>query len=262
MAERGEPGDEPPMSSGCLPVHPPCPLTAIHVAASHEQHDVQEFIRVLFDALESDLKDLDSANQDLNGSDHAEALQRIYRGEWCDYVQCRTCRHTSSRAALFDDINLAIRRFDEAQTPISSLEAAISAFLEPETLDGDNAYFCERCAPPRDPASTTPTRSVHPRPVTLLDVACPWLFRAHFCRSDAAVIHMHGLCLPTCYNASCGTPQLPRLPSSDTAACPLRAAAHRSSRRSKGSGLCSCRPSCASVSSASTSTLPSCAASS
>ena len=29
------------------------------------------------------------------------------------------------------------------QTPFTSLEAALAAFLEPETLEGDNAYYCE-----------------------------------------------------------------------------------------------------------------------
>ena len=33
-----------------------------------------------------------------------------------------------------------------ARRPFASLNAALSAFLEPETLDGDNAYYCEACA--------------------------------------------------------------------------------------------------------------------
>ena len=49
-------------------------------------------------------------------------------------MQCKVCQHTSSSAVPFDDVNLAICAFDEAQTPIGSLEAALSAFLEPETL--------------------------------------------------------------------------------------------------------------------------------
>ena len=63
-----------------------------------------------------------------------------------DYVQCKVCLHQSSNPSSFDDINLAIRAFDEQQTPFHSLEAALTAFLEPETLEGDNAYYCEACA--------------------------------------------------------------------------------------------------------------------
>ena len=91
---------------------------------SFQQHDVQEFLRVLFDALESELK----------GTEHADTLKDIYRGESCDFVQCKACQHASSSVVPFDDVNLAICAFDETQTPIRSLEAALSAFLEPETL--------------------------------------------------------------------------------------------------------------------------------
>ena len=38
------------------------------------QHDVQELLRVLFDALETELE----------GSAQYEHIRRIYRGEWCD----------------------------------------------------------------------------------------------------------------------------------------------------------------------------------
>ena len=41
---------------------------------------------------------------------------------------------------------MAIRAFDAQQTPFTSLEQALAAFLEPETLEGDNAYYCEACA--------------------------------------------------------------------------------------------------------------------
>ena len=102
---------------------------------SFTQHDVQELLRVLFDALEDELKHTSQAG----------ALERIYRGEWTDYVQCKTCGHLSSTPSSFDDINLAIRAFDEQQTPFTSLDECLTAFLSPETLEGDNAYYCEAC---------------------------------------------------------------------------------------------------------------------
>ena len=96
---------------------------------------MQELLRVLFDALEDELKHTSQAG----------ALERIYRGEWTDYVQCKTCGHLSSTPSSFDDINLAIRAFDEQQTPFTSLDECLTAFLSPETLEGDNAYYCEAC---------------------------------------------------------------------------------------------------------------------
>lgn len=54
-------------------------------ADAFTQHDVQELLRVLFDALESELEQTSQAG----------ALQRIYRGTWSDYVQCKV-RHAQA----------------------------------------------------------------------------------------------------------------------------------------------------------------------
>ena len=133
------------------------------VADAFTQHDVQELLRVLFDALEAELEHTSVAG----------ALERMYRGTWSDYVQCKECRHQSSNPSSFDDINLAIRAFDAAQTPFTSLPAALSAFLEPETLDGDNAYYCEACACKRPALKGT-------RLVTLPPILCVGLKRFDF----------------------------------------------------------------------------------
>ncbi|KAL1529261.1 hypothetical protein AB1Y20_000215 [Prymnesium parvum] len=104
-------------------------------AAGFEQHDAQELLRLLFDVLETELQP----------TSEASALRRIYRGELCDYVQCKKCMYQAKKLSCFDDLSLAIRAFDEERTAYTSLEAALAAFLEPEELHGDNAYFCERC---------------------------------------------------------------------------------------------------------------------
>ena len=77
-------------------------------------------------------------------------------------MQCKACLHQSSNPSTFDDINLAIRAFDQGQTPFTSLEAALAAFLEPETLDGDNAYYCERCACKRPALKGRASWTCHP----------------------------------------------------------------------------------------------------
>ena len=138
------------------------------------QHDVQELLRVLFDALETEL---DSTSQ-------AGALQSIYRGTWSDYVQCKVCLHQSSNPSSFDDINLAIRAFDEKQTPFTSLGSALTAFLEPETLEGDNAYYCEACACKRPALKGT-------RLVTLPPVLCVGLKRFDFDFASLSRVKLH-----------------------------------------------------------------------
>lgn len=104
------------------------------------QHDVQELLRVLFDALEAELKP----------TPQGATLQRLFRGELCDYVQCKQCLAESSTPSAFEDLNLAIRSFGVEPTLYASVEEALSAFLEPETLDGDNQYSCEKCGVKRD----------------------------------------------------------------------------------------------------------------
>lgn len=42
------------------------------------------------------------------------------------------------------DIPLPVRPFG-SQTAYSSVEEALKAFVAPETLDGNNQYWCDRC---------------------------------------------------------------------------------------------------------------------
>ena len=141
---------------------------------SFTQHDVQELLRVLFDALEHELE----------STSQAGVLQRIYRGTWSDYVQCKVCLHQSPNPSSFDDINLAIRAFDEQQTPFHSPEAALTAFLEPETLEGDNAYYCEACACKQPALKGT-------RLVTVPQVFCMGLKRFDFDLTTLSRVKLH-----------------------------------------------------------------------
>ena len=54
------------------------------------------------------------------------------------------CGHESARTDIYLDIPLVIRPFGSS-TSYSSVEQALSAFVEPEILDGNNQYFCEQC---------------------------------------------------------------------------------------------------------------------
>ncbi|XP_061422799.1 ubiquitin carboxyl-terminal hydrolase 47 isoform X2 [Lethenteron reissneri] len=100
-----------------------------------QQHDVQELCRVMFDALEQKWKNTEQAN----------LINVLYQGQLKDYVRCLECGHESSRLDTYLDIPLAIRPFGSNQA-YSSVEEALQAFVQPETLDGTNQYFCERCS--------------------------------------------------------------------------------------------------------------------
>uniref|UniRef100_A0A671LLC1 Ubiquitin carboxyl-terminal hydrolase 47 n=1 Tax=Sinocyclocheilus anshuiensis TaxID=1608454 RepID=A0A671LLC1_9TELE len=99
-----------------------------------QQHDVQELCRVMFDALEQKWKQ----------TEQADLINQLYQGKLKDYVRCLECGYESWRIDTYLDIPLVIRPFGASQA-FGNVEEALQAFIQPETLDGPNQYFCERC---------------------------------------------------------------------------------------------------------------------
>ncbi|XP_078076997.1 ubiquitin carboxyl-terminal hydrolase 47 isoform X3 [Mustelus asterias] len=99
-----------------------------------QQHDVQELCRVMFDALEQKWKQ----------TEQADLINQLYQGKLKDYVKCLECGYESWRIDTYLDIPLVIRPYG-SNMAFNSVEEALQAFVQPETLDGPNQYFCERC---------------------------------------------------------------------------------------------------------------------
>ncbi|KAK9499634.1 hypothetical protein O3M35_002645 [Rhynocoris fuscipes] len=99
-----------------------------------QQHDIQELCRVMFDALEYEFKD----------TEQADLINRLYQGKMIDYVKCLECGREKSREDTFLDIPLPVRPFGST-IAYGSIEEALKAFVQPETLEGNNQYFCESC---------------------------------------------------------------------------------------------------------------------
>jgi hypothetical protein len=96
-------------------------------ADAFEQHDVQELLRLLFDALEAALPE-----------QQKRSLQHLFGGKMEDFIACKECDYKSSRESDFYDIAIPIKGK-------GSLEKAIQDFLEPEILDGKNLFDCTGC---------------------------------------------------------------------------------------------------------------------
>jgi ubiquitin carboxyl-terminal hydrolase 47 len=106
---------------------------------SFEQHDVQEFCRVLFDAIEKSVQ----------GTPEENMIKKLYEGKMIDYVKCLNCNHESKRKDTFLDLSLTVKnRFDNIYN--ESLEKALFNFIKPEMLNGSNQYFCENCKSKQD----------------------------------------------------------------------------------------------------------------
>jgi len=97
------------------------------------QHDVQELLRKLFEAMEITFKH--GNLQDTK----ATPVNTLYEGTLKDYIKCtEQPNHERVRFDPFMDILLSIRN-------VNSLEEALDLYTEAEILDGENQWFCERC---------------------------------------------------------------------------------------------------------------------
>jgi len=95
-----------------------------------QQMDVDEFLTVLFDKLESALKP----------TPHATLLKKLFGGEHAHQVIGKSdgCTHTSERTESFFALQLDVK------SKRSVLEG-LNAYVEGEMLEGDNKYYCEQC---------------------------------------------------------------------------------------------------------------------
>jgi ubiquitin carboxyl-terminal hydrolase 47 len=103
-------------------------------AQSFEQHDTQEFCRVLFDAIEQSFA--------ISG-EQCTFLRDLYQGEYVSYVKCLSCGHESQSVDKYMDISLPIKN-NPTSTDMglastnTSLEMALENFMRPEYLTTDN----------------------------------------------------------------------------------------------------------------------------
>ncbi|CAD8102865.1 unnamed protein product [Paramecium primaurelia] len=97
---------------------------------SFAQHDVQEFCRVLFDAIQQ--------------SDDQDFITRLYQSHSQSYVQCLKCQQESVSNEVFLDLSLTVKS-DFLNVYNESLERALYYYIKPEKLEGENKYYCQNC---------------------------------------------------------------------------------------------------------------------
>ena len=102
-----------------------------------QQHDVQEFCRELFAAIEESVK----------GTAQEKMITELYEGTYVDYVKCLKCGTESEREDKFLDLSLAVKGHNSYN---DSIEKALKEYVKPDILTGDNKYHCENCAEKTD----------------------------------------------------------------------------------------------------------------
>jgi ubiquitin carboxyl-terminal hydrolase 7 len=93
---------------------------------SFQQHDVQEFSRVLLDDLESAMK-----SSEVEGT-----VERLFRGKLRNVIRCTNVSYESVRSESFYDLQMTIRG-------VRSLEESFEKYVAVEVLNGKNQYRTE-----------------------------------------------------------------------------------------------------------------------
>ena len=73
-------------------------------------------------------------------NDISEPISQIFQGQMASTVQCSHCNKTTTKTDNTQDISLHI----EADSS-TSLEEKLYNFFQPETREGENAYWCDAC---------------------------------------------------------------------------------------------------------------------
>ncbi|KAG0284703.1 ubiquitin-specific protease doa4 [Linnemannia gamsii] len=142
----------------------------------NEQHDSQEFLSFLLDGLHEDLKlmpRLLPPGVDDEGSEADEArmevmpeieatgiawqrylrrdssiIVNIFQGQYKSRLCCSKCGKTSTTYNPFMYLTLPVKAKNSSRQP-QTLTSCLNAFVEPELMEGDNAWNCPNCKKPR-----------------------------------------------------------------------------------------------------------------
>ncbi|XP_014255041.1 ubiquitin carboxyl-terminal hydrolase 7 isoform X2 [Cimex lectularius] len=90
---------------------------------SFMQHDVQEFLRVLLDKLESKMK----------GTCVEGTVPKLFEGKMVSFIKCKNIEYKSQRTETFYDIQLNIKGK-------KNIKESFKDYVTPEVLEGDNKY--------------------------------------------------------------------------------------------------------------------------
>lgn len=94
----------------------------------NEQKDVFEFYSIFMDKIEDQLKK----------TTHENLVKQHFGGIVSNQIICKGCPHSYEREEPFLALNLEVKNK-------KSIIGGLNSYIEGETLDGDNAYLCEKC---------------------------------------------------------------------------------------------------------------------
>ena len=93
-----------------------------------QQMDVEEFLNLLFDKIENDLKDINQPN----------FIKEAFETRITTYFNPEGCDHVRTREATFITISVEVQG-------VSDLKDSVRAYMQEEVFEKDNALECEEC---------------------------------------------------------------------------------------------------------------------
>ncbi|KAG1714547.1 Ubiquitin carboxyl-terminal hydrolase 42 [Nymphon striatum] len=116
-------------------------LSKIGNFVRHKQEDAHEFLRYLLCHMEKCALDNFKTKHSINidaASSRTTIINNIFGGYNRSQVICLKCKEKSNTFDPFMDTMLDIKNTE-------SLDGALMKYVQPETLEGDNAYKCSQC---------------------------------------------------------------------------------------------------------------------
>ena len=98
-----------------------------------EQQDVDEFFNLFCDRLETSLKPLPQKR----------LLQDVFGGQLSHLITCQQCKHSSERVE--DSLSISLDVKGKA-----NVNDSLKLYIQGESLDGANQYFCSKCQSKQD----------------------------------------------------------------------------------------------------------------
>lgn len=92
------------------------------------QKDVDEFFNMFMDRIECLIK----------GTKEEKIMNNLFQGVFANELICKDCPHYSEREEPFLAISLQVKNKNTVQE-------SLKFYIEGEMLEGDNAYYCEKC---------------------------------------------------------------------------------------------------------------------
>ena len=103
-----------------------------------EQQDALEFLNSIVDSVDEATKHMKSLVSETSPSNLSSIFSSTIGGSFADQKICKDCPHRYSREEPFTTLSVDIRNNQ-------TLKDSFEQYVKGDLLEGDNAYFCEKC---------------------------------------------------------------------------------------------------------------------